>query len=110
MTRLPAKVKRQRSGIERAPQKIWPRHERFVRGHACCVRGCTDGPIDFAHVKSRGAGGGSEHGISLCRAHHVEQHAIGIETFARKYDLDLLELAAAFVRASPDRAMKESLR
>lgn len=110
MLRLPPKVKRQRSGIERSPRREWPRHRKFVRSHGCCVPGCTHGPSDFAHVKSRGAGGGDETGVSLCREHHTEQHAIGIETFQRRYGIDLWDLAAAFVRASPDRAMKEAIR
>ncbi len=108
--RLPPKRKPIRSGILRVPNRAWLKHRRFVRSHACCVTGCAQDPIDFAHTTSRGAGGGDETGVSLCREHHAEQHTIGIDTFQQKYGLDLLALAAAFVRASPDRAMKEALK
>jgi 5-methylcytosine-specific restriction endonuclease McrA len=42
---------------------------------------------DRAHVKTRGSGGGDEEWniMPLCREHHVEQHKIGIVTFAEKY-------------------------
>lgn len=110
MIRLPPKAKRSRSGIERAPQREWPRHRKFVRSHACCVPDCIQGPIDFAHVKSRGAGGGDETGVSLCREHHTEQHAIGIDTFQHRHGIDLLAIAEVFVKASPDRAMRDALK
>jgi hypothetical protein len=35
--------------------------------------------------------------------HHAESHRIGEATFAAKYKLDLLKLAAAFWQASPAR-------
>ncbi len=108
MTRLPAKRKPERSGIDRVPQKVWPRHRRFVRSHVCCV--CGKQPTDFAHVKTVGSGGGDQFGVPLCRGCHSLQHTIGIETFQHRFGIDLLALAAAFVRASPDRAMKESLK
>ena len=110
MTRLPPKLKRQRSGIERAPQKEWPRHRRHVRSYGCCVRGCSNRPIDFAHGTSRGAGGGDETGIGLCREHHSEQHSSGIITFQQRHNLDWDGLAAEFVRTSPDVEMRKSLR
>ena len=48
----------------------------------CNRRGC-----DPCHIKSKGAGGPDEEWniIPLCRIHHVEQHKIGIVTFAKKY-------------------------
>ena len=52
-----------------------------------CVH-CGSPFVDKAHVKSRGAGGGDEdfNIIFLCRAAHIEQHALGWATFAMKYD------------------------
>ena len=47
------------------------------------------GPIEAAHVKSRGAGGDRRSLVPLCRAHHSESHSYGIETFGRLYGLDL---------------------
>jgi hypothetical protein len=88
---LPKKKARQRSGIERAPKRIWPRHRRHVRSHCCCVPGCAGG-------------------VSLCVAHHDEQHDKGAETFQRKYKIDLWKLAAEFTRTSPDQQMKDAMR
>ncbi len=115
MIRLPPKRKRPRSGIERAAPRHWPRHEKFVRGHSCCVPGCQNTPIQFMHLRNAANSGEglkphSRFGISGCWEHHAEAHQIGHDTFAKKYGIDLWEIAAAFVRASPDRAMKESIR
>ncbi len=41
--------------------------------------------------------------ISLCNTHHAEQHRLGEQTFAQKYDLDLLALAKEFGLRSPHR-------
>lgn len=62
----------------------------FVRTLPCLVVGCTQSPVDAAHVRSRGAGhhawlvlGGERVGniVPLCRAHHDEQGQRGIKTF-----------------------------
>jgi hypothetical protein len=111
---LPKKRVRERSGIERAPKREWPRHRKFVRSHGCCVPGCQDYPIEFHHLRSAANSGVSQKphdafGVSLCAAHHVEYHQRGGESFERKYSIDLAMLAAEFVRRSPDRVMKESL-
>ena len=110
MTRLPPKLKRQRSGIERAEQRVWPRHRKHVKSYGCCVPGCLNRPVDFAHGTTRGAGGGDETGIGLCREHHAEQHQRGILTFQREHNIDWDELAAAYVRTSPDRALRDALK
>lgn len=115
MTRLPPRRKRAKSGIERGPKRSWPKHEKWVRGHACCVPGCTDGPIVFAHVRSAAnAGTGlkphSAFGVALCDAHHKSQHQHGIETFQRQHGIDLWAIAAEFTKRSPDREMRESLK
>jgi deoxycytidylate deaminase len=105
--RLPPKRKPVRSGIERAPRRDWPRHRRFVKSHVCCV--CGYEKTDFAHVKTRGSGGGDETGVPLCRACHAEQHTIGIETFQRRHGIDLVALAEEFVQHTPDIAMKMAI-
>ena len=113
---LPAKRKPIRSGIERAAKREWPRHRAFVRRFGCSVPLCSTGaPIEFAHIRSAAnAGTGLKphdaFGVSLCRGHHDEQHRIGQAAFERKYQIDLGKIAAEFVRASPDTAMKESLK
>lgn len=113
---LPAKRQAPRSGIERAPRRVWPRHEAFVRRHACSVPGCQDGPIEFAHVRLGSPANGigikppSWCGISLCSAHHREAHQHGEATFQRVHAIDMQALAAEFARRSPDMAMKEAMR
>lgn len=44
---------------------------------------------DPAHIKSRGAGGSDHESniVRLCRAHHTEQHAIGVTAFAETYPI-----------------------
>ena len=46
------------------------------------------GPSDPAHMRSRGAGGTSEHLVPLCRDCHMEQHTNGIKTFFKKHGVD----------------------
>jgi hypothetical protein len=82
----------------------------WIRAMSCVVRqraldiafdGWTDpegmilcgGPIEVAHAKSRGAGGTSAHAVALCKRHHAQQHNVGIQTFERRYSIDLLGIA-----------------
>lgn len=114
MIRLPPKRPKIRSGILRAPQRVFPRHERWVRSHSCAVKDCANGPIEFAHVRSAANSGvglksHSSSGIPLCTAHHSQQHSIGQPAFERLYKIDLFALAAEFTRRSPDRVMREAL-
>lgn len=111
--RLPAKRKPMR--IEKMPQRIFPKHRAFVRKHFCCVPGCNEGPIEFAHVRSAANSGmglkpADWFGIALHREHHAEQHSIGQPAFERKYALDLMALAKEFARVSPDIEMKIAMR
>lgn len=115
MTILPRRRSPQRSGILREPKREWPRHRKFVRGHSCCVAGCQDGPIEFAHVRSAAnAGTGlrphDAFGIALCHYHHARQHAIGQPAFEREYAINMAALALEFTKRSPDTAMKEALK
>lgn len=45
---------------------------------------CGRGPVDPAHLRSRGSGGGDEatNVIPLCRFCHSEQHQMGLRAFA----------------------------
>jgi Putative HNHc nuclease len=49
-------------------------------------------------------------GVSLCRAHHDEQHSLGVNAFDRKYGIDLWALAAEFALRSPDGDMRATLK
>ncbi|HUE14982.1 MAG TPA: hypothetical protein VMR25_12505 [Planctomycetaceae bacterium] len=106
----PKKLKRAKMGVRPPERRIYQTHRAWVRRHSCSVPGCQDGPIEFAHAKSRGAGGHDAQGVPLCLKHHHEQHASGIETFQRKYKVDLFALAAHFAKTTTDRALIEALR
>ena len=112
---LPKKRPKFQSNILRGPRRDWPRHRKYVRGFQCCVPGCDQGPIEFAHVRTAANSGKSLKpadwdGISLCHEHHAEQHQHGAVTFEKKYRIDLMKLANEFARQSPDQNMKESMR
>lgn len=63
-----------------------------LKERPCLVCGLI--PTDRCHVKTRGAGGRDEEWnlMALCRDHHMEQHRIGIITFARRYSNVLIWL------------------
>jgi hypothetical protein len=113
---LPQKRQPQRSGIERAPKREWPRHRKFVRSHECCVKnGMCCGPIEAAHVRVGTDGGISQKPsdwwlVSLCHSHHAQQHVIGEASFEKTHGIDMKKLAAEFAKASPDTKMKEAMR
>lgn len=82
-------------------------HCSFVRSHECCVAGCNGRPIEVAHVRlGSGAGIGQKpddwRTVSLCQAHHSEQHRIGEQTFWRGRDVE--KLISEFIAQSPRRA------
>jgi hypothetical protein len=110
---LPRRRKPPKLGLRVPPQRIWPRHRRWVKSHGCCVPDCNAANVDFAHLRSASnAGKGLKphdaFGINLCRTHHIEQHCLGEETFGRRYGIDLQDFATEFVRRSPDLAMRAS--
>lgn len=111
---LPRKLKPVKMGVRTPTQTIWPRHRRWVRTHGCCVPGCCDTRIEFAHLRSAVNAGVAlkphdAFGVSLCHTHHEEQHRIGMGNFDRRYEIDLWALALEFTRRSPDQAMRTSL-
>lgn len=52
----------------------------------CAVCG-RQPPNEAHHIKTRGAHGDDDRSnlLSLCRKHHVEVHAIGVDSFFLKY-------------------------
>ena len=60
----------------------------FIRRQRCIVC-ATHLDIEACHVRSRGAGGTADDLVPMCRNHHLEQHAIGVRTFAARHNLDL---------------------
>lgn len=109
---LPRRIPKQKNRSER-----WrsPAHCNFVREHECCVPGCTNRPIEVAHVRNGSdAGMGRKpsdfYTISLCSHHHAEQHGIGEVSFANWYKIDLHALANEFAEASPKAAEIRRIR
>lgn len=105
---LPGRRTRPKMGCRDGIRRTFPAHRAWVRRHCCVVTGCNAGPIQFCHVKSRGAGGGDWYGVSMCLEHHDEQHK-GIKTFERKYAIDLYALAAEFAARTTDKALRAEL-
>jgi hypothetical protein len=109
---IPPKRQRERSGIERAPKREWPRHRKFVRSHSCCVPGCSSlGVPDVAHLRGINNCGTSlkPHDwftVPLCRHHHLEQEPIGPDAFGDRHGIDLWEIADKLVQRSPDNKMR----
>lgn len=108
---LPKKKPKPHVGLH-ALRREFHGHRAWVRGHCCCVPGCDGSPIEFAHARmgvppSEAGGTGlkphDKWGLSLCKAHHAEQHAIGEQSFSEKYHISLIGLAKDFARQSPHR-------
>ena len=83
-------------------------HCNFVRGHACSVCGSMVA-IEVAHVRiGSGAGMAQKpddwNTVSLCKPCHTSQHHVGERTFWVGANIDPVELADAFARASPKAA------
>lgn len=74
------------SRTKRYEEQFGPKAE-WVRSLDCHTCGKW-GPSDPAHMRSRGAGGTSEHLVPLCRVCHMRQHSKGIKTFFREYGVD----------------------
>jgi hypothetical protein len=95
----------------RRPKRKRPRdevHLDYVRSLPCCVPGCRSfGESDPHHIRTAAtAGTGMKpndmgHTIPLCHAHHIEHHQIGRHTFARKYSIDLAEIARSLAIRPP---------
>lgn len=117
---LPPRRSAPRSGILRAPERVWQRHRKWLRGFQCVVTGCGRGPIEVSHLRTAAnAGTGlkphDSEAVPMCggldpEAHHAEYHRIGHKSFEAKYGIDLAKLAAELTRRSPDTAMRESLK
>lgn len=110
MTRLKRRP-RQRSGIQRVPEKRFPAHRAWVRGFDCVVgrKGhCCNLPMEAAHVRTGTGGGMAEKPhdkwtIPLCHRHHAEQTAIGEAAFERLYGIDMKAIAEGLAARSPHR-------
>ncbi len=84
---------------------------KWIRTLPCAVGVSLlcDGPIEAAHVRSRGAGGADiGNVIPLCSEHHRAQHGSGIQSFAQFYygSLDELKRVAASYGEQYERAVE----
>ena len=74
-------------------EKQFGKKADWIRSLPCSACG-AGAPSDPAHMRSRGAGGTSEHLVPLCRMCHIDQHNRGIKTFFAEHGhSDPLELA-----------------
>ena len=91
-----------------------PTHRAWVRRHECVVPACNgEYHPEAHHAKTKGAGGGDEWCVSLCRMHHVGLggvHQGGRRTFMERYGIDLEAIAKRFAEASPDQKIREAAK
>lgn len=102
------------SGIERAPQREFPGHRQWVRGHNCYVPGCPSRAIEAAHVQDSDEVPPEERGgmalkahdkwtFPCCHAHHLEAHAYGHDVFDKTHGVDRVKVALQMQKLSPHR-------
>lgn len=109
----PRKVKRPKMGVRLVVRTEFKRHEAYVRTYGCSVSGCDKRPIHFHHLRSTTNAGMSAKphsgfGIGYCWEHHEEAESKGDDHMEREHGVKRWDLAAWFVKHSPDRAMRES--
>ena len=105
------KARNAKRGGSRFPKRRDPAYCAWIRTLPCLL--CDNlavldwidagkpcgGPVECAHVRSRGAGGPDvANTVPLCRKHHRQQHDIGIRSFERIYGISL-ELKALVLGA-----------
>lgn len=110
----PKRRKSVSSGIERGPEREFPGHRQWVRGHNCRVPGCENRRIQAAHVQDapdvpeeeRGGMGMKAHDkwtVPECDEHHAESHKIGHNSFDKKHGIDRVQMARQLQARSPHR-------
>jgi len=74
-----------------------PRRE-WIRAQACaiCPSGKQSSPTECAHVHTKRNAGDDHNLVPLCKAHHAEQHRVGVQTFATQHGVDLEARAVAY--------------
>lgn len=110
MTAIPKRRRPPKMGLRVSNVIRCHSHLQFVRGCECSVKDkpfaahdpCW-GPIEAHHVRTRGAGGGDEQVVPLCRGHHAQLDTPGWSSkrFEQVYNIDLTETAAMLWLISP---------
>ncbi len=106
------RLKPPKMGVRQSTRIDCPGHLKWVRGFACAV-GCTKfgivpnclAPIDAHHTTTRGAGGGDDTVIPLCRYHHslLDSPGWSQKRLEEACGVDFKQLAADLWRRSPHR-------
>lgn len=119
MSHMPAKRKRARMGIVRAPRRVFHVHRANVRRHECSMPNCPhkDEPIEFSHVGPVGSKGAGIKafdwwGVSWCRWHHRRAHLVGHQTACREAGTTLeaqQQIALTYARNTTDKAMRREI-
>ena len=105
---------RKRKREKRENNREFPAHRRFVKGHRCCIPGCLQTPIEFAHLRTAAnSGTGLKppdwYGIPLCRQHHAMAHSKGHDQLG--VDLEFLFKTASWLAwQSPDKKMRMAMK
>lgn len=119
MTRLPRRRVREPMMPERATQREFPRHRKFIRSLQCCIAICRSDSMglrtECAHVRHETDGGAGLRPsdwwtLPLCFFHHAEQHAIGEPAFEKRYGINMKDIALGPARQSPDQDMRRIMR
>ena len=101
--------KRPRMGVRQSDRINCPGHRKFVRGFECCAKDRgpyrCEGPMDAHHSTTRGAGGGDETVVPLCRLHHslLDSPGWSQPKFEAVHGLDFTEIASDLWRKSHHR-------
>ena len=112
---LPRRAKRPRMGVKEPTVIKCPGHLAWVRKRFDCAvaaripeRPCWGG-IEAHHVRTRGAGGGDEQVVPLCRGHHaqLDSPAWSSTRFEQVYKINMADMAADLWRVSPHRIKYE---
>lgn len=115
--RLPQRRKRPKMGV-REPSRIdCPGHRRFVKSLECVCRHHPEikcsGPMDPHHQQTRGAGGGDDQVVPLCRTHHslLDSPWWSQKRLEAECGVDFAEIAAGLWKISkPAQRYRDKLR
>lgn len=63
-------------------------YRKYIEKQPCMVGIDCLGDVISHHIETVGSGGSDYSCINLCMKHHNEIHAMGKDTFQRKYNID----------------------
>lgn len=108
-----------RSGIRHYPERVWPKHDRWL-GRLECVAAEKDGAHCSGKVRRCHHRTAANSGTALkppswelwpgCDGHHGLQHTKGQPWFERWLGIKLEDVARDLARQSPDREMQAVMR